>query len=127
MTPRINVVGLVVADMNSSVDFYRRLGFEAERMGPDHAEAPLPGGMRLTWDTEAIMLVMDPEWVRPVGGARMSLAFDCGSPDDVDSVYADLVAAGARVGKPPWDAVWRQRYAIVYDPDGNSIDLYAAL
>jgi hypothetical protein len=27
--------------------------------------------------------------------------------------------------KPPWDAVWGQRYAIVHDPDGNAIDLFS--
>ena len=27
----------------------------------------------------------------------------------------------------PWDAVWGQRYATLHDPDGNSVDLFAAL
>jgi uncharacterized glyoxalase superfamily protein PhnB len=27
----------------------------------------------------------------------------------------------------PWDADWGQRYAQVKDPDGNSVDLFAAL
>jgi uncharacterized glyoxalase superfamily protein PhnB len=27
----------------------------------------------------------------------------------------------------PWDAFWGQRYATVLDPDGNSVDLFAAL
>ena len=30
-------------------------------------------------------------------------------------------------GSEPWDAVWGQRYAVVHDPDGNPVDLYAAL
>jgi len=28
---------------------------------------------------------------------------------------------------PPWDAFWGQRYAIVTDPDGNHISLFAPL
>ena len=38
-----------------------------------------------------------------------------------------LVAAGYQGGKEPWDAFWGQRYAQVFDPDGNSVDLFAPL
>ena len=34
--------------------------------------------------------------------------------------------AGFAVVKEPWDAFWGQRYAIVSDPDGYTIDLFAA-
>jgi uncharacterized glyoxalase superfamily protein PhnB len=42
-------------------------------------------------------------------------------------VYAELVEAGYQGRLKPWDAVWRQRYASVFDPDGNSVDLFAPL
>lgn len=29
--------------------------------------------------------------------------------------------------KAPWDAFWGQRYAVVVDPDGNLVDLFADL
>ena len=25
----------------------------------------------------------------------------------------------------PWDAFWGQRYAVLHDPDGHQVDLYA--
>jgi hypothetical protein len=37
------------------------------------------------------------------------------------------VAAGYDGHKEPWDAFWGQRYAIVHDPDGNTVDLFAEL
>ncbi|MEC4019520.1 VOC family protein, partial [Streptomyces sp. H27-D2] len=37
------------------------------------------------------------------------------------------VAAGYTGHKQPWDAFWGQRYASVQDPDGNTVDLFAAL
>jgi hypothetical protein len=37
------------------------------------------------------------------------------------------VAAGSHGYKAPWDAVWGQRYAVIHDPDGNSVDLFAPL
>ncbi len=29
--------------------------------------------------------------------------------------------------QPLWDAFWGQRYAILHDPDGNGVDLFAPL
>jgi uncharacterized glyoxalase superfamily protein PhnB len=57
----------------------------------------------------------------------MALAFECDSPADVDAAYQDLVAAGYRSHREPWDAFWGMRYAQVHDPDGNVVDLFASL
>ncbi|HWF79810.1 MAG TPA: VOC family protein [Streptosporangiaceae bacterium] len=38
-----------------------------------------------------------------------------------------MVGAGYEGHLEPWDARWGQRYAIVKDPDGNAVDLFAAL
>ena len=46
---------------------------------------------------------------------------------DVDEVYARVVAAGFEGEKEPWDAFWGQRYALLGDPDGVRVNLYAAL
>lgn len=63
----------------------------------------------------------------PSGSPRMALAFDCGDPAGVDEVYARLTGAGHHGALEPFDAFWGQRYATVHDPDGNGVDLYAAL
>ena len=57
----------------------------------------------------------------------MSLAFRCGSPEEVDATYRDLVAAGYEGHREPWDAFWGMRYAVVRDPDGTPVDLFAPL
>jgi uncharacterized glyoxalase superfamily protein PhnB len=69
---------------------------------------------------------LDPSWVEPVGH-RMGLAFKCDSPAAVDALYHTVVQAGYAGHKEPWDAFWGQRYAVVEDPDGNLIDLFAPL
>ncbi len=43
----------------------------------------------------------------------------------MDQVYADLVAAGRAGHLPPGDAFWGQRYAVVHDPDGTGVELFA--
>jgi catechol 2,3-dioxygenase-like lactoylglutathione lyase family enzyme len=128
MTLKLNVVGIVVADMARSLAFYRRLGLdvpESEDKSP-HVEHVLPSGVKLAWDTVETIQSFDPEWTPPTGGSRLSLSFECAAPTEVDRVHDELVAAGYTSHKAPWDAFWGMRYAIVHDPDGNGVDLYAA-
>jgi catechol 2,3-dioxygenase-like lactoylglutathione lyase family enzyme len=126
MAPTFNAIGLAVADMGKSLTFYRRLGlsFPAGADEQPHAEAELPGGLRLLIDTHETIRSFDPEFTPHPGG---SLAFSCADPAEVDRTHAELVGAGHPSRKDPWDAPWGQRYAIVLDPDGTAIDLYAPL
>lgn len=127
MTPRLDLIGIATSDMSRSLDFYRLLGLTFDDGAEDapHVEVTLDGGLRLAWDTVATIQSFDPAWSTPSGGARVALAFDCDTPDGVDATYDRLVAAGAHGHLSPWDAVWGQRYAIVHDPDGNTIDIFA--
>jgi uncharacterized glyoxalase superfamily protein PhnB len=125
----MDAIGLVVDDMERSLAFYRLLGLEIppDAVADDHAEAALPGGMRLMWDTAESIKSFDPGWTPPSGGQRIGLAFLCDSPADVDRIYSELVAAGYEGHREPWDAFWGQRYSTVHDPDGNGVDLFAPL
>jgi uncharacterized glyoxalase superfamily protein PhnB len=126
MAPTLNAIGMTVADMAKTLDFYRRLGLDlpagAESEG--HVEAVVPGGVRLMWDTHEVIKSFDPNFTPHTGGGP-SLAFLCADVAEVDSVYADLIAAGATSTMEPWDADWGQRYATLKDLDGYSIDLFA--
>jgi catechol 2,3-dioxygenase-like lactoylglutathione lyase family enzyme len=127
MTARFDVVGIVVDDMARSLAFYRRLGFDlpSEADSQPHVEAQLPGGLRVAWDTAETVRSFDPGWTPPSGGHRIGLAFACDDPVDVDATYESLVEAGYGSHLEPWDAVWGMRYAVILDPDGNTIDLFA--
>ena len=129
--PRFDVVGVIVSDLHQSIRFYGQLGLQfpedPDPMGHGHVEAPLPGGLRFTLDTDASIRSFDPDWLPPSGGHRVAVAFRCELPEEVDRLYGELTAAGAPGHKPPWDAFWGQRYAQVRDPDGNVIDLFAPL
>ncbi|MFD7456935.1 MULTISPECIES: VOC family protein [unclassified Streptomyces] len=130
MSPRFDAIGLVVSDMAASVAFYRRLGFAFPDGAEEqpHAEAGLPGGLRLLLDTEKTVGSFHPRWRPPSGGgSRTSIALLCDGPQEVDAVYEELVGAGYQGELKPWDAFWGQRYAVVHDPDGNGVDLFAPL
>ena len=128
MDLRLTVIGLVVADMAATLAFYRRLGLElpAEADDQPHVEVEV-AGLRLSFDTEEVIRSFDPHYRRPEGSQRMSLAFDCGSPGQVDAAFADLTGAGYQAAIEPWDAAWGMRYAVVHDPDGTPVDLFALL
>ncbi len=87
----------------------------------------LPGGVRLAWDTVETIRTFQPGFAVSRGPGRVSLAFACDGPAEVDAVYAELVGAGYEGANAPWDAPWGMRYAIVHDPDGNGVDLFAPL
>jgi catechol 2,3-dioxygenase-like lactoylglutathione lyase family enzyme len=130
MDMKLDVVGLIVDDMARSLAFYRELGLDLppEADKESHVETTLAGGIRLTWDTPEVIRSFDPSWTPSTGGqARIALAVQCAAPAEVDSVYAKLTDQGHDGHKDPWDAFWGQRYAIVHDPDGNTVDLYAPL
>jgi catechol 2,3-dioxygenase-like lactoylglutathione lyase family enzyme len=129
MNLRPALIELVVADMAATLAFYRRLGLDIPAGADEqpHVDVELPGGLRLAWDTEDIIRSFDPEWTPPSGGHRAALAFACESAAEVDEAWAGLLAAGYEGHLAPWDAVWGMRYAVVHDPDGTPVDLFALL
>jgi catechol 2,3-dioxygenase-like lactoylglutathione lyase family enzyme len=125
--PDLNAIGIAVSDLRRSLQFYRLLGLDLpEGSGEGHVEATMANGTRLMLDTEEVIRSFLPDWER-TDGNQVSLAFECSSPAEVDAVYARVTAAGFEGEKEPWDAFWGQRYALLGDPDGVRVNLYAAL
>jgi catechol 2,3-dioxygenase-like lactoylglutathione lyase family enzyme len=128
MTATPDALGLVARDLATTLAFYRDLGVDVPAGAGDapHVEIPLPGGFRLMFDTEDTIRSFDPSWTAPTGSSRAGLAFGCASPAEVDERYAAMTAAGHTGHLEPFDAPWGQRYASLRDPDGTTVDLYAA-
>ena len=126
MAATLKVVGVVVTDMARSLAFYRELALDlpASADTEPHVEVTLPGGLRLAWDTLETMQSFDTGYVKPKSSG-IGLAFLVDTPADVDSTYDRLVAAGYHGHLAPWDAFWGQRYAVVHDPDGYDVSLFA--
>lgn len=131
MKLRLAVIEFVVADMAATLAFYRLLGLDlpdpAEAGAEGHVQADL-GGIQIAFDTEEVIKSFHPGFARPPKGvSQTAVALLAGSPAEVDEAYAAVIAAGYEGELEPWDAVWGQRYAVVRDPDGNQVDLYAPL
>jgi uncharacterized glyoxalase superfamily protein PhnB len=122
---RFEYIGMTVKDMAATLRFYRLTGMDIPEgvESEDHVEVAV-GGFRVAWDTEALIRQIEPGWERP-NGQSMGFGFLCDSPAEVDALYQKAVDAGYEGYKAPWDAFWGQRYAVVTDPDGNHVDLFA--
>lgn len=130
-------LSIFVADMATSLAFYRRLGLDipADADGAPHAEHLLPSGFRLMWDTHETVASYDPAF-QPSSGqpssdgpssGGMELAWRLEASGDVDALHASMTETGHASHLAPFDAPWGQRYAIVVDPDGHHVAIFAPL
>jgi catechol 2,3-dioxygenase-like lactoylglutathione lyase family enzyme len=122
---QIYMVGLIVDDMQASLEFYRRLGLDVpEDTDSTHVEIEMAGGMMLFldsnpggWDpgfTPSARLA-DP------GSYRTLLEFYLGTKSKVEAKFDELVAHGYDGFRPPYPTGFGITFAFVNDPDGNSI------
>ena len=81
-------------------------------------------GVRIAFDTIDVARDVYGGWERPAGH-RIELAFRCEDAEALNALYERIVDRGYEGRREPWDAFWGQRYAIVADPDGNLISLFA--
>jgi uncharacterized glyoxalase superfamily protein PhnB len=124
--PELNAIGIVSANLQASIAFYRLLGVDFPEDGEGHVETTLPSGVRFMLDAQEVVESFRPDWTRETGN-QLALAFECASPAEVDEHYEQMTAAGFVGEKEPWDAFWGQRYAQLRDPDGVQVDLFAQL
>jgi uncharacterized glyoxalase superfamily protein PhnB len=124
-----DLIGIVVRDIAAALKFYRLLGLDIPDAADkeQHVEFVTAGGFRIAWDALEMIKGIDADWVEKPIGQRMTLAFKCDNPAEVNALHDKVIKQGYHSHKAPWDAFWGQRYAIVTDPDGNHVDLFAAL
>lgn len=126
--PQINIV---VRDMDKALAFYRLLGVSIEEdRGPQwaewsrhHVNGTAANGVRVEFDSVAFAKQWNPGLDEKRLGSSVIPIFHVSAREDVDRVHARVVAAGHRSHKAPEDAFWGARYAIVEDPDGNSVGI----
>ncbi len=129
MIPRINMIGIITNDFDTMHTFYRDvLGFEEKLVMESFVEF-VSEGVRLAISTGSVMeqATGDASYTTPHTGHAFELAFDAGTPADVDVEYRELVERGALPVKEPADMPWGQRTAFFADPDGNIHEIFANL
>ena len=125
--PNFIGVHLAVDDLKAAAAFYRMIGLSLpdESELEDHVEIDLGSGTHLALSTELVVRMYDPGWRAPQKPPAGALQFQLESREAVDTLFAELTAAGYHGHLPPIDAFWGNRYAEVDDPDRNIVGFHS--
>jgi uncharacterized glyoxalase superfamily protein PhnB len=127
-TMKLNAVSVSANNINKSVEFYKILGFKFPEFAPEdrHVESVIKEGeTKLMIDS--VDMVKEILGYEPKPSNHSSFAIEYDAPEELNLVAGNLEKSNYKIVKEPWDAFWGQRYAIVEDPDGYLVDLYARL
>ena len=123
--PVFNQVNLVVRDMHAMVQFYELLGVEVapaiEPWTRHHRNITAEEGIDFDLDSISFATQWNAGW--PSGRIGPVLGFRVASTEAVDATYERLTREGYVGQQPPYDGFMGARYAVVADPDGNSVGL----
>jgi predicted lactoylglutathione lyase len=117
--PRFGSINVVVEDVEAAARFLDSLGVDLEPTLPDWS------GHHRSFEADVSAFDADldsPSFARWWGGVPADLApgvvinLRVESRDEVDHLHHRALELGATELKPPWDAFWGSRYAVVLAP-----------
>jgi hypothetical protein len=117
MQNRVSLVTLGVADSGRARRFYEAMGWSG--MSPDGDVVFFQAGGMILALWSRIKLAEDSMVEDPGGWGGVTLAYNVGSPAEVDAVLADAAAAGATIGRPGATTFWGGYSGVFVDPDGH--------
>jgi catechol 2,3-dioxygenase-like lactoylglutathione lyase family enzyme len=123
MALELYMVGVIVADMRRALEFYRRLGLEIAEGSEEleHVEVKM-GELTFFLTTVSANARWDPARREISGdGYRIVLEFYLDTAEALDAKYAELTGYGYTGHCAPYDVTSETRFALVDDPDGNTI------
>jgi catechol 2,3-dioxygenase-like lactoylglutathione lyase family enzyme len=129
----LNRIGLLVEDMNRALAFYRHLGLNVLNTAEGRTRIEVRMGEVIffldshlsCWDPD--YAPRGPELAQTVYHLPSVLEFDLGTTQAVDRKYAELVGRGYEGFRNPHDTSTGVRFALIKDPDGNTILLSGSL
>ena len=120
------MVGVIVEDMGRAVEFYRRLGVDIPEgsEGKGHVEVKM-SGLTFFLTTKTINARWDPARTEASGGYRMIQEYYLETREAVDAKYTEMVGYGYEGHVAPYQTTFNAYFAMINDPDGNTILLSA--
>jgi catechol 2,3-dioxygenase-like lactoylglutathione lyase family enzyme len=127
VTLELAMVGVLVDDMARAAEFYRRLGVAVPDGIDDqpHVEVAM-SGLTFFLNTRRSNARWDPAQTPASGGYRIVLEFFLDTPEALDAKYEEMTAFGYVGHCEPYDVTSELRFAMIDDPDGNTILLSAS-
>ncbi len=119
MEQRISIVTLGVADLGRSRRFYERLGWKASAASNDSIVFFQAGGIALALYSRKELAKDANVATEGKGFGGITIAYNARTRDEVDTVLAEALAAGAKLLKAAEEAVWGGYSAYFADPDNS--------
>ena len=128
MALELYMVGVIVEDMPRAAEFYRRLGVDVPQgaESEEHVEVAM-SGLTFFLSTKRANARWDPARTEASGGYRTVLEFYLETPAVLDAKYEELTGHGYVGHCAPYNVTPKLRFAMVDDPDGNTILLSASV
>lgn len=121
------MIGVIVEEMPRALEFYRRLGVDVPEGSEDkpHVEVKM-SGLTFFLSTKKYNARWDPARAEVTGtGYRMILEFYLKDKASVDAKYAEMLGYGYESHVAPFDVSPTLYFAMINDPDGNTVLLSA--
>jgi catechol 2,3-dioxygenase-like lactoylglutathione lyase family enzyme len=117
------MVGVIVENMARAVEFYRRLGVDVPEGAEDKEFVEIAmSGLTFFLSTKDQNARWDPAKTPASGGYRIILEFYLENADALEAKYEELTTGfGYASHCAPYDVTTELRFAMVDDPDGNTI------
>jgi uncharacterized protein len=115
---RVSLITLGVSDLQRARAFYEALGWSTHDGPEEDVVFYQAGGMILAlWSREE--LAKDSGVEDRGGWGGVTLAYNVGSPAEVDAVIEEARAAGARIPRAGAATFWGGYSGVFIDPDGH--------
>jgi catechol 2,3-dioxygenase-like lactoylglutathione lyase family enzyme len=120
------MVGVIVEDMPRAIEFYRRLGVEFAEGSENktHVEVNM-GDLTFFLNTKEHNKRWDPAKTDASGGYRIILEFYLETPEVLQAKYNEMIGYGYTSHVAPYKPRADLHFAMIDDPDGNTILLSA--
>ena len=127
MALELYMLGLIVQDMGKALEFYRRLGLAIPEGSEEKTHVEVKMGSGLTFFLDSSPARWDPRLVKrddrveATDGYRTILEFYLKTRGAVDAKYAELTDFGYQSHRAPYETSFGMYFAMIRDPDGNTI------
>jgi len=117
------MVGVMVDDMGKALEFYRRLGVAIpEGSETQHHVEIKMRGMTFFLSTHRVNAKWDPAKIEAAaGGYRILLEFYLETREAVEAKYAEMIGYGYNSHVAPYLTPYNMIFAMIDDPDGNTV------
>jgi catechol 2,3-dioxygenase-like lactoylglutathione lyase family enzyme len=125
MKHAISLIIILTDNLAPMVHFYHDLlGFEILEDNGEFVRFDCEG-TQFAVCLRSVFAMHHESYNQPASGRTFKLSFPCDDPLDVDSTYRRLLAQGVHGIQQPLIMPWKQRSALIADPDGNIHEIVA--